>query len=283
MWGFYNGVSANKDLLPSSWYYPGNKGSERFSLYKLGSEHKAEWEYKGANRLPNIAYATANILTAVVYPEGGKTEFVYETGKFSYLGAVRNGGGVRIKSIKKYDQMYSQTPVLEHHFTYSTGKVINMPVFGYFKGLSDRQRHFRLFSVSQTQPATTHGGFVGYETVTVREGSATGGYGETVYTYHLPATYKVETDGLYKASKTYVVGKNVGSDLSNITGLNVFPFPPHPDYDWNRGQLLSEKVYDGQKKLKRETTYKYRYYYPGGCNEPAGGTWFKVFFRLADL
>lgn len=47
---------------------------------------------------------------------------------------------------------------------------------------------------------------------------------------------------------------------------NEYPYPPHPNYDWNRGLLLSQKDYDVKGNLVKETTNKYNVLYKDGQN-----------------
>ncbi|MCD8167541.1 MAG: hypothetical protein LUE93_16455 [Bacteroides sp.] len=160
---------------------------------------------------------------------------------------------------------------MERRYTYSTGKVITMPSYAFHPGTGVDRRTVRLFDRSQVQPGTTHGGYVAYEHVTVEEKGEGENLGKTVYKYHVPATYGVKQDGIYKATVTHVAAypwRPVDQEhIPHITGTERYPFAPNPMYDWNRGQLLEEKVYDNTGKLRAEKIYKYKNYYAAG-NKP---------------
>lgn len=56
------------------------------------------------SNLRNFAIPLYFSLKRITYPTGGSTEYLYDHNKFThYDGTIRNGGGIRIKQINKYD------------------------------------------------------------------------------------------------------------------------------------------------------------------------------------
>lgn len=125
-WGFYNGVETNENLN-----------------IKLKSDLKPDEKiyqhtYAIANRVPNEDYAKLGTLKRIIYPTGGYSIYDYEGNTYSGLfysnqsitsdkldfldydnegsGNFKIGGGLRIKSIKKYDKDHNK--VLHKNYEY---------------------------------------------------------------------------------------------------------------------------------------------------------------------
>jgi hypothetical protein len=47
---------------------------------------------------------------------------------------------------------------------------------------------------------------------------------------------------------------------------NEYPYPPHPNYDWNRGLLLSQKDYDSNDNLVKEKLFNYKVFFKNGLS-----------------
>ncbi len=48
-----------------------------------------------------------------------------------------------------------------------------------------------------------------------------------------------------------------------------YPYPPRPNLDWNRGQLLSKEYFDENTMLVKKDTFAYDVYYPYGNTDPS--------------
>lgn len=89
-WGYYNGIDENATLIPSIRKLK-RHNPEFFELYEKFSDLEKERFMRGneyfylANRAIDSDYVQANILTAVEYPLGGKTEYDYESNEISNL------------------------------------------------------------------------------------------------------------------------------------------------------------------------------------------------------
>ena len=82
-WGYYNGVTANKNTIPNTPMY---------SSYFFSSDPPA-------NRDPNPAYAIFGLLNTITYPTGGITQIIYEPHYYwdNTLNANVITGGMRVK------------------------------------------------------------------------------------------------------------------------------------------------------------------------------------------
>ncbi len=77
-WGYYNGQVSNEHSLPEGQYKA-----------LLGGN----FYFDGANRTIHPEYVSANMLTSVVYPEGGRTVFEYENNRYNTVDQSSSGGG----------------------------------------------------------------------------------------------------------------------------------------------------------------------------------------------
>ncbi len=66
-WGYYNGKNSNNSVLPKVNFYDING-----SLLTVG----------GSNRAIDSTYTQSGMLTSITYPEGGRTEYIYENNRF---------------------------------------------------------------------------------------------------------------------------------------------------------------------------------------------------------
>jgi hypothetical protein len=84
-------------------------------------------------------------------------------------------------------------------------------------------------------------------------------------------------DGLYQVTPVLdLFSTSTSSNLSasnydfmyNPAAPNTLPFPENPNYDWQRGQLLTEKVFDNNNNPVKEILYTYKNYFPEGSLSP---------------
>lgn len=74
-----------------------------------------------ANRKSNDAYVQAGMLTSIVYPTGGWTNFEYEQHKSYYLSKEILGGGLRIKRISNFSSANSLESVTAYDYKDNQG------------------------------------------------------------------------------------------------------------------------------------------------------------------
>ena len=92
IWGYYNNNSANS-IIPQL-----NVSGGIYESIGLSSAN-----ISGVSRNTLESYVKAGILESIENPQGGITEYEFETNKFIYNSQVINGGGLSIKSINYYD------------------------------------------------------------------------------------------------------------------------------------------------------------------------------------
>ncbi|NDV58066.1 DUF6443 domain-containing protein [Bacteroides sp. 519] len=263
VWGFYNGAISNENLLPTIHYYPNLRLSEQYTFLTLPNNYEKKSTIIRADRLPNPEAVTTGMLTKITYPTGGYTEYEYESNNFLYKDTVYKGGGVRIKSIKKYHD--SSTLLMQKHYEYSNGKILNLPILSH--NLYPFEKSLGIFHKSQSEVGKVNGGFVCYESVTIKDGNGSMINGKTEYSYSCPGTYGIEKD--YSEGEMYEVSKSRYVPYKNFQdSINFYPYPPNINYDWARGLLLSEKYYDVENNPLKEISYKYKNYFPQGTSKP---------------
>jgi hypothetical protein len=310
LWGYYNGATTNNTLIPSIYVYPDHypiKDSRQFRVFRKTSYTGSEYFMPAGDRLPNPTVTDIGILTKIIYPSKGHTEYQFESHTFRNEGQDYAGGGLRIKKVTKYDG-YKVVANIIHNYSYvnedntSSGGVMSLPVmaqrsFPNIYGLSQNSEHaYKTYTVRYSQPqaslGTTNGSFVGYRRVT----ESIEGNGKKVYTFSMPAAWHVENDvpitspsgvcdpavdghcdGLY--TLTPVLDLFIASSSGNLNASNynftqnpaapnTFPFPDNPNYDWQRGHLLSERTWDDNNTLLHEALYTYGNYFPDNQTTP---------------
>ncbi len=195
-------------------------------------------------------------LTKIEFPTGGTNEYTYELNQFNYSG-TRSGGGLRIKSQKITDAKGGQQ-ILDYE--YGTGYIEKMPDYAVFKlknsswssssnpsSLSALTSYFGIdtFLTPQSQVELTHGAFVGYSSVTVKDRIANG---KTVYQYSTPSTFPN-----IASSKT-----SSGSSYGN-SWLLVGPPSLSANRDFRRGKPTWETVYDQSNTIRLQKRFIYTY------------------------
>lgn len=96
----------------------------------------------GVSRIPNFTYAKASILEAIVFPNGGKRELVYELNQGSpYYGNTRiDVGGLRIKQIKEYNPSTSESRITNYEYVTEYNQPSGTLLF-------DKPRYFEVAAV----------------------------------------------------------------------------------------------------------------------------------------
>ena len=276
-WGFYNGNNESSPL-PALYFYPDDdvaneKYNSCLSIYPRET-YIEEIYIPGADRYPNETFAKAGILTNITYPTGGASQFDYELNSFKFESFLNHGdleysgGGLRVKEVITYPNNPSGENIVtqylyEDESGVASGKIIDLPSFGYlpywilspYQGL-DGDESIRVFSSSQGGLGETKGSFVGYESVITKKD----GTGKTVSKFDVPAQYgnaNFDSDTYVRA---FTESYHPNSSGSIPYPFQTLPSIPNPNYDWNRGQLLEEKIYDESGGLlqKIENSYQVR-------------------------
>ncbi|MBX3258062.1 MAG: hypothetical protein KF862_28275 [Chitinophagaceae bacterium] len=296
LWGYYNGASGNtKSLIPKLYVYPNMfTDSRRFSVYKRNIYTGSEYTLAGANRLPSASLMDIGVLTKINYPTGGYTKYEYEPHVFRDGNEEFTGGGIRIKKITKNDGIND----IIYNYSYlnsdntSSGNIVSMPVYAICDGsgmlypINGTQSSYRANSTRFSQPqaplGNTKGSNIGYRKVI----EYISGNGKIEYEYSVPATWYERNDAvsptpqadcsttengtcdnLYAATEVYDLFphsylRSGFFDLSmNPATINSFPFPENPNYDWNRGYLLSKKTYNETSDIVKSEIFSYNIWY----------------------
>ncbi|MCK4664666.1 MAG: hypothetical protein KAT68_17485 [Bacteroidales bacterium] len=286
-WGYntYYPEGANYNFVPTVYIYPDDnefisKYGTRYCIYNRDNCIGRKIIIPGGDWNANEEAMQANILTQINYPTGGYSRFEYEAHKFYFEGELKTGGGLRIKRNIHSDGITEQ--IKEYYYELldgtSTGKIIYIPQFACYNQCygnccpdpncsSYWETITKIFSRSQGGLGSTQGSHIGYTNVTIE----TNGIGKIVYEYDLPATYEEKTydcddngeNCIYNRTETYITPPYINGwvlpcyNHINLTEYCLFPFPPNPNYDWNRGKLLSEKYYDTNNNPVKDVRYYY--------------------------
>lgn len=270
-WGYYSGNTSAGSALPNIYYHDGDTyfnntytllNGSRFSLYPWPGGGSNELQLNTiatglSDRSPNATYLRSCILTKITFPTKGETSFDYEPNDFYYMSANRTGAGLRLKTLTDYDGV-SHTKDIIKNFTYrqtasptlSSGKVISLPQFA--RDQTHTSGSFDLFSNSVAQLGSTNGIVQGYTEVTTDYN----GNGKSLSVFSLPATQGVETDNLVGSTYTYNRTHSQSSS-TQVHDRDNYPFAPNPNYDFARGNLLEEKVYNSTGQLVKYTVNTY--------------------------
>ena len=226
------------------------------------------------------------MLQKITYPTGGYDVLTFEPNKFRVNNAAftngfleMTGGGLRVKQIDTYDPVSNKTFTKSYQYVDNlgvcSGKIMNFPLFAVQNGwdpsydFTSAERISR-FSISESELGTTQGSYVGYSNVKIIDGVN----GRTEFTFDLPATFGVFqdcfdptlNDYLYKRNKLklFELGANSTISLMDIGApsnrnfyLSYLTFPPNPSIDWNRGQVLEQRIYDANNHLIKKMINTY--------------------------
>lgn len=117
-WGYYNGAN-NTTLVPtintsvSLNYYP------QIGLTK-------EITIPGGNREPNETAMQMGVLTGIIYPTGGRSDFIYEANRYQdFSGNIKLAGGLRIKQV--IEQVGTGGKAIYKNYRYGNG-ILNVMI-----------------------------------------------------------------------------------------------------------------------------------------------------------
>ena len=230
-------------------------GSYRFSYNNIDSLSTDylhistdEWGYYNAGAVRSVMYLPATklgMLTRIFYPTGGLSEFAYEQNSYTYYFDKQQGkmkyskgeaGGLRIKSIKNYEDSTKTVLLSSKTYTYSDGELYSLPVheFDWVPNSGNVKLHITNYN-SIVPLCNSFGPHIGYSQVT--ETNMDGSY--TKYEY-----------------------MNLSSCMDQKPFINSSSTPsPYDEFTergYKRGKLSLVTVYDNRNHCMNYTRYYYR-------------------------
>lgn len=261
-YGFYNG----KTILD-----PNETPNNCYNLFR-----DATWRQNYINsKNADTAYLKAELLKKITYPTGGYTEYEFESNQYGRVArywpasvtenpsGVVNAGGLRIKRITTYDGTQSAIEKKYYYVSnYANGGTVSSGVLNY------EPRYFRSYTGSVTAPASklpdTDNRFTG--NIDLFQFN-TNGINPASYNYGNPVCYsevaEVNKDGGFTVCKY----KNYDNGYHNNPAENMLCDNANIDAFWKeddmnsmdleRGQILSQEIYNKEKTLKSSVKFLY--------------------------
>jgi hypothetical protein len=273
-WGFLKSVVASGNLyVPLTYDYPNNPIDNdflsEFSYFQRTTNNSGEVVWGTYDKSAEATASKSCIIKKITYPTKGTTTFEFEPHDFYLQGLTRIGGGLRIKTITDFDGLDHDKDIIKNYSykqtaapTVTSGKVLTLPVFAKRGWCSSNQSHPLTLFVNSIAPlGSTMGSFVGYGEVTVEHN----GNGKVISKFHLPATAGVDKEDcdmngnncIYNRTKSILSFGPWGAGGSTTCLKDNFPYADNPNYDWNRGSLLEELIYDNQNRLVKKNVNEY--------------------------
>ncbi|MEM1322248.1 MAG: RHS repeat-associated core domain-containing protein [Bacteroidota bacterium] len=290
-WGYYNGNEANS-LIPMMYAYPLEDGSATdihnhydlfrtiYSVYQrlpavITDSYSEIVNYDGVDRTANGTFAKAGILEQINYPTGGFAHFDYELNEFRvqdlYNGDIAlRGGGLRIAKITTSEGMGRTFDYRDDTGIFTSGRLIDMPLFAesytnHCEGGNGGtppppiKAQTRISSGALTGLLTTKGGFVGYSKVTeqlVGDEDLMPNNGSITHYFSMPAYYEIDEDECDANGDCIYRRPTVQANITEPYA-DFYPYPPRPNYDWNRGHLERQEIRDAEGGMVREVVNTY--------------------------
>ena len=260
-YGFYNGI----ELFPNP---------DKITSTLLGN-----FNYIHERKIPNSSFAQAEILQKIIYPTKGYSVFEYESHDYSKMcktwpfETVNNSngnqitGGVRIKSIKNYDSNNSLLTEKKYHYTtdYQNGGNTSSGVLAYIPQYSEVYINKRIhYNENDVTPASALAEFYRFSTTSLYNAMASRrnhityseviveepGNGFTVY------KYKNHDNGYGDKQPLYFCG-NALIDMWTNKNEELWKADEGLSMELERGQIISEEVFDENKKPMKKLVYSY--------------------------
>lgn len=201
---------------------------------------------------PNLYYSLKGMLQEIIYPTGGKSVLEYELNDYSsYLSLDRqsmiqeegSAGGLRIKSIKEYEDSLGVNLLSHRQFSYinpttqsSSGQLFAKPKYSWYWSDGAYTLAFE-HDVPVIPLATSFGTHIGYSFI--KETFADG----TFWTY----TYSNFSDS-----------KDEPFAVSAMGGNSSTPFDRFGERNFMRGKILNESCYASDGQMLQSKDYYYR-------------------------
>jgi len=273
--------AVNTSLKPDVKINPGNTGYSTYLnpesiTYPAGATASGSYgttypyEITGSNRQTapfdgNSSYTpnTVGSLTDIYYGNGGYTSLAYEPNDYydSLIGGTVLGGGIRVTSITDGELIHanpSSSPASSTTYTYSdpatgysSGKPVSFPVYAFltpYTGSATGSTQWISSTVSSYSDLSSEDHTIFYGTVT----ETMPGTGSIVHQFAVPATYGsapiASSTVPWQPTAVYVGRATVNGNCPSIgllsNSVNTYPFPPNPNYDFERGLPLKTISYN---------------------------------------
>lgn len=289
-WGYFNGGPFDNDGFPKLFVYPALPSHERVRLYEIPGYVGDTVVLAGVDRRVDTTYVKYGSLYTIQYPWGGNTTIKYEAN--TYFDPVANlsypGGGIRIKSAT-YEDGTNPAARIEKKLFYtdgtgkSSGVLITKPSFvvplfkhkstsGDLNFLPDDELNwvnYKQFLARTTEDLSsaddTHGNTVGYKEVrVVRPGS-----GYVQFFFDVPAGWGDGATGLWIPTINKLArGTCDTGGVLQMLGTAMYPYAPHPDYDYQRGLVTLKREFNEAGHKVRETATTYQDIFRLGASAP---------------
>jgi YD repeat-containing protein len=293
--GESSSVFKHEMYYDGSFELPNYRSSDKdeWGFYKISP-------YSSGDKIPYDQTVEAGLLAKITYPEKGFTAFFYEPHDYWDGSTTIQGGGVRIKKAITYDGVSTTGKVKSYEYKteegrtsgkfqhkallkFSAAKMHKITDGGTYynrrylehqiaKGYAaDDPNLIKLFTLTSDQELAhaelLHGSAVAYERVVER----TQNNGYSVYEFELPASYGEASanDNEWKASEVFIARQPTGNsycfEKPNIfQGINRYPFPPNPNFDYAKGLLKKESHYNSQDVKVSDVVYDHERVYRNG-------------------
>lgn len=270
-WGYMN---LNADvLLPNVYVYPDN-GSypnlERYRISSIPGYPGTTYTLGGELGVVDPTTIAKGTLSKIIYPTGGSTTLIYEPNDYkdNWSGTAVQGGGLRIKQIVDYDGLDVAVNIVKN-FTYTdpatsltSGKPVALPVCAFsipYTGAATGLAYWQNSTVRIEPGRSNQNETILYSKVTVQQTGA----GKTIYEYSNPATFWDLSAGTdWTPTVSYSGRVNIGASCPAIGSLknatHAYPFPPDPNYDFERGLLTKATNYNESNKIVSSSVYTYQ-------------------------
>lgn len=197
---FYNATEPYNASSRDNWgYRNGTTNNSLLTNYNVqGSDNNTYNVGNGGNRSSYPEYAMKGVLNKIVYPTGGSTAFTYEGNQITVDNTLVNGPGIRVSTIKTYDNTGNVTLKTYKYFqgyvpfapgtnyAYSTYQKRTYPSVDVVTNCKISSYRTRTYS-SELEPNLDYlfNQPVYYTSITEYLGTETSNIGKTVYSYDL--------------------------------------------------------------------------------------------------
>jgi len=241
LWGYFNGV-ASSDGIPNIFNATGFE-KDRISTINPNSSTITQ------RTLAVLSKAKAGILTNVTNPKGGATTFNYELNHFNYFNKEYLGAGLRVLSKTVSDGIKTANNIV-YNYKYTqavnsstSGYVSGIPIYGHLcKKATTGNEFFSNTYRSSRRLDYPIGNEVGYNRVTVS--NYTGGYTEYVFNSALEFP-DVDNATIHSESCDAFLGVD-----------DHFPYASKTSFDYKRGLLISEQIYNTEEIATPDVKYR---------------------------
>ncbi|MGY3214530.1 PKD domain-containing protein [Mucilaginibacter sp. HD30] len=218
--------------------------------YYMGNSHST---------LETGAVSTTNVMVGmlkqILYYDSGTTEMEYESNSYYNAGSTVYGGGARVKKITDYDGINSANNIVRNYSylnpsSQSSGVPLALPKFSHDTPAGEVFAGYDLARDDFDETIMyTH----------VKESQT--GKGSILYEYNVPGGAFDSSVPLSDWTPTVSYSATPGCTVSRgsvSNGAFKYPFAPNPNYNFERGLLKKETVYNEGGTKVAETSYTYQ-------------------------